>query len=222
MTDAALFDWDGTLLDSREALLGAWHAATSEVLGRRWPVTDEEHDLVYTIGGRSLFPRIAGDDAPALGAAFQRAYASTTSAIRAFDGVVDAVGELRAAGVAIGVVTSKSRVRYDADAEAIGVAGLVDVAVCSEDTERHKPDPDPVLLALERLAVAPQDAVMAGDTPVDVAAGRAAGTRVVGVGWGYFGTARLRQAGATEVAEDPAELVRLVLEPERATERTAT
>ena len=39
MTNAALFDWDGTLLDSREALLGAWHIATPKVVGRRFPVT---------------------------------------------------------------------------------------------------------------------------------------------------------------------------------------
>ena len=51
--EAVLFDWDGTLLDSRSALLGAWHATTHEVLGRRRPSTAQEEELVFTLPGCS-------------------------------------------------------------------------------------------------------------------------------------------------------------------------
>src|SRR5436189_1744 len=136
MTDAVLFDWDGTLLDSREALLGAWHASTEEVVGRRYPATADEEELVFTLSGAVLVPR------------------------------------------------------------------LVDVVVCQEDTEAHKPDPEPVLHALRALGVEPSRAVMAGDTPVDLEAGLAAGTKVVGVTWGAGSPAALRAAGATTLARD--------------------
>src|SRR4051794_8235308 len=189
MTEAALFDWDGTLLDSREALLGAWHAATDEVLARRFPAGPEEEELIFTLPGSQLFPRVAGEPEAAarLTAAFQRAYARTGERVRAFPGVAELLGDLRRAGVRIAVVTSKARARYDADAERIGLESLVDVAVCQEDTSAHKPDPAPVLHALRVLQVPPEAAVFVGDTPVDVAAGTAAGTRVIGAAGGGLG-----------------------------------
>jgi len=224
MTDAALFDWDGTLLDSREALLGAWHAATDEVVGRRFPVTAEEEELVFTLPGAHLFPRVAGDDdgARRLAAAFQRAYESTSERVRAFPGVVEMLRDLRGAGVRIAVVTSKARRRFAADAERIGVAELVDVAICQEDTSQFKPSPEPVLHALRGLGVEADRAVMVGDTPVDVEAGAAAGTRVVGVAWGASGAGPLLDAGADAVADDAADLERLVLQSAGERERTAT
>jgi len=224
MTDAALFDWDGTLLDSREVLLAAWHAATDEVLGRRFPTSAEEEALVFTLAGTQLFPHVAGDDARAqrLAAAFQSAYETTSERVRPFPGVVEMLTELGAAGVGVGVVTSKSRRRFDADVQRIGVQGLIDVAVCQEDTEAHKPDPAPVRHALALLGVAPDRAVMIGDTPVDIAAGAAAGTTVVGVAWGAAAEGALLDAGASGVARDARELVRLVLDADRDSERPTT
>jgi len=58
------------------------------------------------------------------------------------------------------------------------------VLVGAEDTERHKPDPDPVLEALRRLDASPAEAVYVGDSPFDIRAGKSAGAFVVAVGWG--------------------------------------
>lgn len=214
MAAAALFDWDGTLIDSREALLAAWHASSSAVVGRRFPATPAEEELVFTMPGTELFPRVAADTerAAALTAAFQDAYTKSSDRVIAFPGVREMLRELRTADVAIGVVTSKARGRFDRDVERAQLTGLVDVAVCNGDAAMHKPDPAPVLFALDALAVEPEDAVMAGDTPVDVAAGAAAGTAVLGVAWGSGTADALRDSGASEVARDPAELTRMVLE----------
>src|SRR4051794_27768044 len=217
MTEAALFDWDGTLLDSRDALLGAWHAATGTVLGTRFPATAEEEELVFTMPGVQLFPRVGGDAerGAALAAAFREAYARTGEEVRAFPGVADMLRELRDAGVAIAVVTSKARGRYDLDAGRAGLAGLVDVAVCSEDTEAHKPDPAPVLHAPDALGVAGGRAGMTGDTPVDIAAGAGAGATALGVAWGASGAQPLLDAGASAIAHDAAELTGLLLQRDR-------
>jgi HAD superfamily hydrolase (TIGR01509 family) len=213
MTDAVLFDWDGTLLDSRQALLSAWHAASEEVVGRRFPSTAEEERLVFTQPGSRVFPQATGDTerAERLAAAFQEAYETSGRLVRAFPGVEDVLTRLREAEVGVGVVTSKARHRYELDADRIGVAELVDVAVCQEDCPVHKPDPAPVMRALERLGVAAGSAVMVGDTPVDLAAGAAAGTGMIGVGWGASGAEALRAAGAGAVAASAAELTELLL-----------
>ena len=218
MTDAALFDWDGTLLDSRAALLGAWHAASEEVLGRRYPDTAAEERQVWTLPGKVLFPRItaSAEEAAALTEAFRAAYERTGRDVRAYDGVADVLHDLRRAGVALAVVTSKARERFELDAERIGLAGCFDASITSFDTPAHKPDPAPVLLALERLGVAAGRAVMVGDTEVDVAAARAAKVTAVGVAWGPIGPDGLAEAGASAVARDPAELARIVMhDPER-------
>ena len=65
-----------------------------------------------------------------------------------------------------------------------GLEANFEVVIGSEDTERHKPDPDPILEALTRLDAAPEDAAYVGDSPFDVRAAKAAGVYAVAVAWG--------------------------------------
>lgn len=211
---AMLFDWDCTLVDSRTALLGAWHTATESVIGRRFPVTPAEEQVVFTLPGAQIWPDLTSAPAErdALIAQFQQAYERTSVEIRAFAGVPEALQTLREAGIATAVVTSKARRRFTLDARRAALEELIDVSVCAEDADAPKPDPMPVLRALEMLGVPADRAVMAGDTFVDVQAGLQAGTRVIGVAWGASTEEQLRAAGAAAVVNQPGELVSLVLE----------
>jgi HAD superfamily hydrolase (TIGR01509 family) len=208
---AALFDWDGTLLDSRAALLTAWRESTAVEIGRIYPATPAEEDVVFTLPGREIWPTLT-DDVDTLAASFQKAYDRSGERVRAFPGVLEMLEQLRSAGVATAVVTSKSRRRYAPDADRAGLAGSIDVTICAEDVSATKPDPDPVLRALDRLAVSGSEALMAGDTPVDIAAAVAAGTTAVGVGWGHSPEAQLLAAGAVTVAHEPRDVVAFALE----------
>lgn len=210
---AAVFDWDGTLIDSRAALLATWRAATTAVLGRAFPATAEEEELVFTLPGARIWRDLVSDpaDLPVLSERFQEEYERNAGTVRAFPGVHAMLESLRSEGVAIGVVTSKARRRYDSDTLHSGLAPLVDVAVCAEDVRAPKPDPEPVRIALERLGVEPTRAVMAGDTAVDVKAARAAGARPLGVAWGNGRPDVLTAAGAEAVARNPAALAAAAL-----------
>jgi phosphoglycolate phosphatase-like HAD superfamily hydrolase len=210
---AVLFDWDCTLLDSRAALLGAWHESTEAVIGRRYPETAEEEQVIFTLPGAQIWPGITRDDAErqALIERFQQAYERTGESVRAFAGVPEALRALREAGISTAVVTSKARRRFSLDASRASLEDLIDVAVCAEDADAPKPDPGPVLKAIEVLGVPAGRAIMAGDTVVDVTAGLRAGTAVVGVAWGASTEDELRQAGAAVVARTPGDLVALVL-----------
>jgi HAD superfamily hydrolase (TIGR01509 family) len=210
---AALFDWDGTLIDSRAALLAAWYESSEAVLGRRYPDTQADEDVVFTLPGKQIWPTLASDEAQLaeLAAAFQEAYEQGSEQAQAFPGVRDMLLELRASGVAIAVVTSKGRRRFAPDAERGRLTEAIDVAICSEDSDTAKPHPGPVLRALEKLDVAAQSAVMIGDTPVDIAAGIAAGVSTIGVTWCHFGEADLRAAGAEAVADRPADVLCILL-----------
>jgi pyrophosphatase PpaX len=211
---AVLFDWDGTLIDSRDALLTAWRESTEQVLGRPYPDSQAEEDIVFTLPGVRIWPDLARDEQElaALTDTFQESYNRNADRMRAFDGVPELLANLRTAGVRIAVVTSKSQRRFGPDAERAGIRDSIDVAVCNEDVHAPKLDPEPVLCALERLGLEASAVVMVGDTPVDVAAGLAAGTPVVGVTWGHYGEAELREAGAVAVVDTPGELLDIALE----------
>ena len=84
-----LFDWDGTLIDSRAALLAAWHEPSERVLGRRYPVTPEEEDVVFTLPGKEIWPTLVSGEAQLaeLASEFQGAYDRNAELVRAFPGV---------------------------------------------------------------------------------------------------------------------------------------
>ena len=210
---AVVFDWDGTLIDSRAALLSAWHESTGAVLGRHFPSTaDEEHE-VFTLPGSAIWPRLAedADRVQALADEFQQAYERAGDLVRAFPGIPDALAELREAGVAIGVVTSKARRRFSLDASSAQLEELIDASICDGEALGAKPDPRPVLAALDRLGVSAADALMVGDTVVDVIAGLRAGTEVAAVLWGASTEGELRAAGASTVLAVPGEITAVAL-----------
>ena len=83
-----------------------------------------------------------------------------------------------------------------------GLSELVDIVIDAESTTKHKPDPTPVLLALEKLSCSAADAIYVGDAPVDIQAGRAAGTRTIGTLGGPFSRARLEQESPDVILQD--------------------
>ncbi|HEY5478632.1 MAG TPA: HAD-IA family hydrolase, partial [Gaiellaceae bacterium] len=86
--------------------------------------------------------------------------------------------------------------------------GLFDVIVTSEDTELHKPNPEPLLLALRKLEATPAEAAYVGDSPFDVEAANAAGLRSIAVTWGgIHPEERLLAAGPDAIVATPADLV---------------
>ena len=181
-----LFDLDGTIVDTVELIRQSHRHAVTSVLGIDLP----DNELLANVG-RPLVEQMQAFDADRaqelLEAQRSWNHAHTAELIRPYPGVAAMLGALRDAGCRTGVVTSKSgptvQLAFDALPE---VAAGIEVLVAVEDTPVHKPGPDPVLLALDRLGVSAADACYVGDAPFDVAAGRAAGATTVGVTWGFF------------------------------------
>jgi HAD superfamily hydrolase (TIGR01509 family) len=196
---AVLFDWDGTLVDTRTALLAAWHDVTESTLGRRFPVTPEEQRWAFGRRGAETFPELSEDPAvvAALIAGFTPAYRRYASMVTPFPGVADVLARLRAARCRTGVITSKTFDRFSLDAARTALDGGWETVVCADDVSRGKPDPEPVVTALRRLAVQPTKALLVGDSPADMTAAVAAGTRAIGVEWGFSSRAELLDAGAS-------------------------
>jgi pyrophosphatase PpaX len=202
-----LFDLDGTLIDSGAMILASFRHATRTVLEREIP----DAELAALVGGMNIHEQMRTLDArrvDELVRVYREHNEPLHADLQAFSGIEDLLGELRAQGRKLGVVTSKRRRTVDLAFAVLPVERFFDAVVTSGDTERHKPNPDPVLLALERLGAEPADAAFVGDSPFDVRAGKAAGVFTVGVSWGgLHSDERLVEAGADVVAHSPEDLL---------------
>ena len=209
--DPILLDLDGTVIDSVALIRESHRHAVRTVLGQDW----EDDRLVANVG-RPLIEQMAvfaPDRADELYAVYREwNHANTAALLLAYPEIPDALRELRDAGRTLGIVTSKSRDAVDLAWGVLpGLAGLFGVVMAAEDSARHKPAPDPVLGALERLGASPEGACYVGDSPFDIESGRAAGVVTIGVTWGFFSRAALEEAGPDLIVDTPADMVRACL-----------
>jgi len=203
-----LFDLDGTLIDSGPIILASMQHATRTVLGRE--IAYEE--LAATVGGQGLVSQMRAldpDRVEELVEVYKEHNDPLHETLEAFDDFLDLLPRLRDEGRRLGIVTAKRhrtvRLALDRFPE---LAEQFEVVVGYEDTERHKPEPDPVLLALDRLGVAPAEAAYVGDSPFDIQAAKAAGTFAVAVGWGgIHADERLLEEEPDAFVREPAELL---------------
>jgi pyrophosphatase PpaX len=179
-----LFDLDGTLIDSGQLILASMQHAVRTVLGREIPV----EELGTTIGGQGIVAQmtaIDADHADELLDVYKEHNDGLHETLEAFDELLELLPGLRAEGRKLGIVTAKRHRTVDlALARFPALASSFDVVVAHEDTDRHKPEPDPVLLAVEKLGGSPEEAAYVGDSPFDIGAAKAAGVFAIAVGWG--------------------------------------
>jgi pyrophosphatase PpaX len=179
-----LFDLDGTLIDSGPIILASMRHATRMVLGAEV----DEARMRAAIGGPGLVAQMRELD-PArvheLVEAYRLHNEPLHEQLEAFEGMLELLPTLRSRGHVLGIVTAKRRETVElAFARFPELRELTDVLVGADDTERHKPDPDPLLEALRRLDAEPESAAYVGDSPFDIRAAKAAGLLAVAVGWG--------------------------------------
>jgi pyrophosphatase PpaX len=216
---AALFDFDGTLVDTTELIYQSMRHATGEVLGK-----ELSREFLLANVGQPL-PRqmelIDAQRAEALLESYRLHNEEHHDAlIREFPGIEESLARLRAGGVEIIVVTSKRRFSVNMALESFpGLKEVVDLFVTMEDTTEHKPNPEPLLKGLEFLdGVRPEEAAYVGDSPFDVAAAKAVGVTSVAVSWGAFSEDTLREAEPDHLVEDIDSAVDVLLKMRAETE----
>jgi pyrophosphatase PpaX len=216
--DAVLFDLDGTLVDTIPLIFACYE----HTLAAHLPGFNPGRAVLVSNLGRSL-DDILFDYAAAGGAADPAALSRTmlhtyrsfqreavARLIRPYEGMREALEGLRGRGLTLGVVTSKVEWAARQCYEHYGLGEFLSIQVFHDDTTRHKPDPEPLLLAASKGGLAPERCVYVGDSIHDMAAGKAAGMGTIGVLWGPSEREELLRAGADELATVPRDLLTIV------------
>jgi HAD superfamily hydrolase (TIGR01509 family) len=179
---AILFDWDGTLVDSAERTFHCYERIFA-VHGIAFDRTAFERTYSpdwYRTYEQVGLPPAAWADADAR---WNACYDGEPS--RLIPGARDGLERLAAAGRVLGIVSSGDGVRVRAEIATLGLDALFATEVCGGETARRKPHPEPLLVALERLSLAPAECAYVGDSPEDVAMAKAAGAFAIGIPGGF-------------------------------------
>ena len=215
----AIFDCDGTLVDSQANICRAMEHAFG-LHGLEPP----PRAAIRRIVGLSLVEAVRAltpdaDDAfhSRLAGDYKQAFFTLRTENRLdeeplFDGIVDVLDTLRDTGWVLGVATGKSDRGLH---HILGVHGIADRFSTLQTADRHpsKPDPAMVLAAMAETGAEPGRSAMIGDTSFDIAMGKAAGARAIGVAWGYHGVSDLLDAGADLVAMETRQLPHMLEAP---------
>jgi pyrophosphatase PpaX len=202
-----LFDLDGTLVDSGAIILASFKHAARTVLAR----DVEEEQIAALVGGSNLHDQmrvLSPAHVDELVRVYREHNRPLHDELEAFEGVEGLMETLSGQGRKLGIVTAKGRQTVDLAFAVLSLERYFDAVVTADMTDRHKPDPAPVLKALELLESEPADAAFVGDSPYDIAAGKAAGVFTVAVSWGKIHPEeRLLEASADVLVHSPKELL---------------
>ncbi|MER6563800.1 HAD family hydrolase [Streptomyces sp. NPDC001027] len=209
MTRAAVFDVDGTLVDTNHLHVVTWWEAFRQA-GHRVPM-HAVHRAVG-LGSDDLIAHLLGEDRDTdrdaeLDAAHKALYGQYFDRLPPLRDAGRLLRRLRDDGWTVVLATSASGSELSALRGAIDADDAIAATASADDVEAGKPSPEPVAHALELVGASAEGAVFVGDTVWDMRAGRRAGVRCVGVLCGGVPRADLMEAGAETVYDDPADLL---------------
>ncbi len=206
-----LFDLDGTLIDTLGLIRESMRHATATVLGEPLPDDVLMHNVGIPLAAQMR--EFSAEHADALLAAYREHNDRVHDIlVSEYPDVEGGLERLSAAGMRMGVVTSKLRRVALRGLERFSLGRFFEVLVGSDDVDVHKPDPYPLVHAARLMGVEAAHCAYLGDSPHDMAAARAANMLAVGATWGVSSRARLMDAGAHHCADAMCEAVEVLLE----------
>lgn len=179
-----VFDIDGTLLNSADSDLLALQDTVAQLTGQVIPIPE----LIFSQGipGQATLKRLGLDHIPDALPLWVRNVGKYEHTIVLFPGVREMVEILAARGFRLGVVTSRTQEEYARHVSPFGLDPCFSALVLADDTEKHKPDPEPLLKYLELAGTGPAETLYVGDSVHDSQCARAAGVDFALALWGTF------------------------------------
>ena len=183
MIDTVLFDFDGTIMDTNDVIIGSWQHVYKTLRG-------EEGDLTYILStfGEPLeysmetsFPEVSKEESVKIYRDWQKEH--FLDMIHLFPGVEEMLAEVKTRGYTTGIATSRLSESLHRALAHFDLYKYFDAIVAVEDIEEAKPAPDTIYKVLDKLNAKPENAIMMGDSRLDILCARNAGVPSVLVGW---------------------------------------
>lgn len=206
-----LFDLDGTLIDTNELIIQSF----LHVFEKYYPEQYKRDDVLPFMGPTLI--ETFGEMNPEKMDEMIQMYrdfniSKHDSMVIAFDGVVDTLKTLKAEGYKLAIVTSKLREVAKMGTKLTKIDEYFDVFVGHDDVKVHKPNPEALLLAMEKLGSKPEETMMIGDNFHDINAAKAAGTVSVGVAWTVRGREYIESYQPDYVIDQISDLLDILVE----------
>ncbi len=211
-TDTVLFDFDGTVMNTNDVIIASWQHTFRTIDGKEREVSEIARTfgepIVQTM--KRMFPHVPVEESLKIYRSYHYDYFDDL--ISLFPGMRELLVELRKTGYKTGLVTSRMRNTTCRGLEKFELTDLFDAVVTCDDTSVHKPDPEPVFIALEKLGTKPEKTVMLGDTMYDIMCANNAGVTSVLVGWAIAPTEEeiKGENGPDFIMKDAADLFRIL------------
>lgn len=202
MINTVLIDFDGTIMDTNQVIIDSWQETFRRLEGR-----EAELDVILDTFGeplegtmRDFFP----DKPLEEGLEIYRSYQRTNylSSIHLFPGIRELLDELMQRQVNMALVTSRLKFTTDQALDSFDLRKYFGYVVTADDVTRHKPDPQCIEVALEKIGASAEDAIMIGDTKHDVQCAHNAGMPSVIVSWSMALAKELREGFPPEYTPD--------------------
>lgn len=189
MINTILFDFDGTLVNTNDVIIASWQHTYRHYLGH-----EESLERITSCFGEPLlitmereFPGVDPEEAANVYRDFQKLKADEL--VKVFDGIPELLAALKAAGYRIAIVTSRTRESAERYLDMLGLRDYFEDMVSCDDTNVHKPNPEPILLCLEKLGITKDEAIMVRRQPVRHQVRQQRGVKSVLVDVPHFGRA---------------------------------
>jgi pyrophosphatase PpaX len=207
--NTVLFDLDGTLIDTNELIISSF----LHTFEHYYPNQYKREDVLPFLGPtlRETFETMDAskvDDMIATYRTYNLAHHDTL--VTEFPTVLETVKVLKETGYKVGIVTTKLSDVVMKGLKLTKLDSYFDVIVALDHVKKAKPDPEPIIKALEQLSSKPEEAIMVGDNYHDILAGKNAGTQTAGVAWTIKGRDYLEQFDPDYILEEMADLLEIL------------
>lgn len=181
MYKCIILDVDGTMLNTLDVEI----KCLQKVLGRRGiDASREDLEFAFGVPTEKIFEHYEIEDIEDAADEWNDCMAESISDIRFYDGVLEVLDRLKDSSITMGVVTSRTRAELERDFIPLKLFKYFEYIVCEEDTERHKPHPEPLLKFLEISGVKSEDCIYVGDTVYDLECANSAQVDFALAKWG--------------------------------------
>ena len=180
--NTVIFDVDGTLIDTEQAVLHGLQRLLKEDYGKEYSL--KELEFAFGLPGSDSLPLFGIQDVKKANLRWNFFFQQFFHTATVFNGIRQMLVLLKEMEITTGIVTSKTQSEYKNEFAPFGLAEFFDYVVCSDQTEKHKPDPEPMLKLLEMSGAQVENAIYIGDTVYDCKCAQSAGVKFGLAGWG--------------------------------------